>query len=87
MDFTPPFGAWLKARRKQLDLTQAALAQRAQRIRTDQAAAHAITACALCDDDGYRGASVCDHTDRTHTTRNGLAAVRAALTPSEDTHA
>ena len=29
MDFTPPFGAWLKARRKQLDLTQAALAQRA----------------------------------------------------------
>lgn len=67
--------------------TQAALAQRAQRIRTAQAAAHAITACALCDDDGYRGASVCDHTDRTHTTRNGLAAVRAALTPSEDTHA
>jgi predicted ATPase/DNA-binding XRE family transcriptional regulator len=29
MDFTPPFGPWLKARRKQLDLTQAALAQRA----------------------------------------------------------
>ena len=29
MDFTPPFGRWLKARRKQLDLTQAALAQRA----------------------------------------------------------
>ena len=29
MDFAPPFGTWLKARRKQLDLTQAALAQRA----------------------------------------------------------
>ena len=29
MDYTPPFGPWLKARRKQLDLTQAALAQRA----------------------------------------------------------
>ena len=30
MDFSPPFGAWLKARRRQLDLTQAELAERAQ---------------------------------------------------------
>jgi predicted ATPase/DNA-binding XRE family transcriptional regulator len=29
VDFAPPFGAWLKVRRKQLDLTQVELAQRA----------------------------------------------------------
>lgn len=29
MDFAPPFGAWLKVRRKQLDLTQVELAKRA----------------------------------------------------------
>lgn len=29
MDFQPPFGAWLKARRRQLDLTQEALGKRA----------------------------------------------------------
>ena len=27
MDFAPPFGAWLKVRRKQLDLTQVELAE------------------------------------------------------------
>jgi len=29
MDFAAPFGPWLKARRKQLDLTQVELARRA----------------------------------------------------------
>lgn len=39
----------------------------------------AITACGLCDDDGYRGHQVCDHIDRAETTAAGIAAVRAAL--------
>ncbi|BBZ09884.1 hypothetical protein MBRA_00790 [Mycobacterium branderi] len=39
----------------------------------------AITDCDLCDDNGYRGAHVCDHIDRTETTKAGIAAVRAAL--------
>ena len=29
MDFTPPFGAWEKERRRQLDLTQEELARKA----------------------------------------------------------
>lgn len=43
--------------------------------------AHAIQACNLCDPDGLRAGFPCDHIDRTETTRRGIAAVRAALTP------
>lgn len=40
----------------------------------------AITACPLCDDDGYRpNRTVCDHQDRAATAARGIAACRAAL--------
>lgn len=38
--------------------------------------AQAIHNCPLCDDDGYRRLTVCDHTD---SAARGIAAVRAAL--------
>lgn len=41
--------------------------------------ARAVADCGLCDDDGYRGALVCDHIDRTETNRAGIAKVREAL--------
>ena len=40
----------------------------------------AITACGLCDDDGSRGSTVCDHRDHYTETATGRAAVAAALT-------
>lgn len=39
----------------------------------------AVAHCELCDDDGYRGCSVCDHVDYRPAARRGMAAVRAAL--------
>lgn len=39
----------------------------------------AIDGCGLCDEDGYRGTTVCDHVDHTETARSGLAAVQAVL--------
>jgi hypothetical protein len=44
-----------------------------------QARAAAITACQLCDDDGYRGTTVCDHIDHYAETTAGRAAVNAEL--------
>lgn len=35
--------------------------------------------CDLCDDDGYRGAAVCDHVDRTHVAKRGIALVRETM--------
>lgn len=40
---------------------------------------HAIIDCPLCDDDGYRGTTVCDHQDHTPTTERGMAKVRQAM--------
>lgn len=39
----------------------------------------AITDCALCDPDGYRGAIVCDHQDHTPAAKRGIAAIRAQM--------
>lgn len=38
-----------------------------------------IVDCGLCDDDGYRGATVCDHEDHTGAAKRGMAKVRAAM--------
>ena len=38
-----------------------------------------IAHCGMCDDDGYRGGQVCDHTDRSEIARRGSALVREAL--------
>lgn len=35
--------------------------------------------CSLCDDDGYRGRTVCDHIDRTKTAREGMKKCRRVL--------
>lgn len=58
---------------------------RAERQHQTQTRTDAIANCTLCDDDGYRlnpdnrpTGVVCDHIDRTETTRAGIAAVRAA---------
>ena len=63
---------------------QAAQAQTeaANRRATAQAKAAAIHDCPHCDQDGYRlpqCRTVCDHTDRTETNRNGITKARAAL--------
>lgn len=39
----------------------------------------AILACDLCDEDGYRGTRVCDHTDHTEAARRGIELCRQAL--------
>lgn len=39
----------------------------------------AIQACDICDEDGYRGATVCDHIDRTNTAARGINQVRQAM--------
>lgn len=48
---------------------------------TDQAhlTTAAITNCGLCDDDGYRGLTVCDHQDHTATARAGISKIREIL--------
>lgn len=66
--------AWESARK------QAGRAQlEAERAEAAIAAALAVAACELCDDDGYRSGVVCDHIDRTETAANGIAKVREAL--------
>lgn len=57
-----------------------AAVDRAERVRTAQAAAEAVAACDLCDADGYQGARVCDHTDRADVSRRGINLVRSAIT-------
>jgi hypothetical protein len=54
-----------------LDVDLAAIAAQAQRDR--------IAACILCDDDGYRGGTVCDHIDHRPAARRGMELVRQAL--------
>ena len=49
----------------------------------DPATAHldpaAVVACGMCDDDGYRGGTVCDHQDRRAAAKRGKAAIDAIL--------
>ena len=62
--------------------TQQALNERNTRIQNATAKAAAIHDCPHCDQDGYRlpqCRTVCDHTDRTETNRNGITKARAAL--------
>lgn len=70
--------AWIKTRD-----TAAADAAEATAATERAEAAHrielAIRECQLCDEDGYRGALVCDHVDRASDTATGRAAAQAAL--------
>jgi hypothetical protein len=38
-----------------------------------------IDGCNLCDTDGYRGTTVCDHTDHTQAATRGMALVRHTM--------
>lgn len=38
-----------------------------------------IAACALCDPDGYRGSTICDHVDHREAARRGMELVRAEI--------
>lgn len=46
---------------------------------THQARTQAITNCGLCDQDGYRGTTVCDHTDHHPAAQRGIALIRAQM--------
>ena len=43
------------------------------------AAARAVQECELCNSDGYRGSTVCDHIDHAQAAKRGMAMVRAAM--------
>ncbi|UJL29953.1 hypothetical protein HZU38_05480 [Mycolicibacterium vanbaalenii] len=43
------------------------------------AQALAIVNCGLCDDEGYRGGTVCDHIDRAAVAKRGMQLVKRAL--------
>lgn len=52
-------------------------AQQARTKRDNRA--QAIRDCRLCDPDGYRGTTVCDHQDHAAAARRGTAAIRAQM--------
>ena len=39
--------------------------------------AQAVANCGLCDDDGYRGSTVCDHVDHAAAAKRGMDMIRA----------
>lgn len=39
----------------------------------------AIARCQLCDDDGYRGCTVCDHIDHAGACKRGMALIRETM--------
>jgi hypothetical protein len=54
------------------------------RLTRDELRGVAIRACHLCDDDGYRGSTVCDHVDHTQAAVRGMELVRQALAKGGD---
>lgn len=69
-------------------LSDAERARREQQYRDDCAEAirndptmraTLIAECTMCDPDGYRGSSVCDHQDHRAAADRGMALVREAL--------
>jgi hypothetical protein len=52
----------------------------AEAIRNDPTMrATLIAECTLCDPDGYRGSTVCDHIDHTEAAKRGMELVRAEI--------
>jgi hypothetical protein len=56
----------------------------AQHDAPEHLTAAAIVDCPLCDDDGYRGTHVCDHTDHAAAAKRGRAACQAALSKGDN---
>ncbi|MFA5712284.1 hypothetical protein [Mycolicibacterium sp.] len=50
-----------------------------QRRREHTNRAQAIHECTLCDPDGYRGTTVCNHQDHTQTAKRHMAQIRAQM--------
>jgi hypothetical protein len=50
-----------------------------QRAASRAAGEMAIARCDFCDDDGYRGGSVCDHKDHASAAARGMAMIRHAM--------
>jgi hypothetical protein len=47
-------------------------------VRLDNAAQD-IARCGLCNADGYRGSTVCDHVDHSAAAKRGIQLIREAL--------
>ncbi|MFV8049748.1 hypothetical protein [Mycobacterium sp. 48b] len=80
------FDAWmanatLDEKRAEQERAQAEAAERAQAAASR---AMSIAECELCDDDGYRGTTVCDHQEHADTNARGMAMVRAAMAKGDD---
>lgn len=60
------------------DLSRDEIARRARQAR-ERARLDGIAACALCNDDGYIGAMVCDHVDHAEAAKRGMAMIRATM--------
>lgn len=88
----PPCGACADARHAnqawKLDQRKAeqerARTEAAERVNASASRALAIAECELCDDDGYRGTTVCDHQEHADTNARGIAMVRAAMAKGAD---
>lgn len=84
-DHRRAFDAWMA--NATLDQKRAeqerAQAEAAERETAAIGRAMAIAECELCDDDGYRGTTVCDHQEHADTNAAGMAKVRAALAAKE----
>jgi hypothetical protein len=72
-----------------LDSTQSAMARQHRADVTARAEAHRnaerIANCPLCNEDGYRGCTICDHIDHRPAAARGMAKIRAALTKPHQT--
>jgi hypothetical protein len=70
----------LAVKEAEQEAARAAIAEReAELAQAAEARDQAIADCTLCNDDGYQGAVVCDHIDRTQTAQRGRALVRAVM--------
>jgi len=69
----------LKARQEAARRARAAAERNTGNERAAHIDAAAIANCHLCDDDGYRGLRVCDHTDHAAAARHGMALVRRVM--------
>lgn len=58
---------------------RAAAAAHASEDRPPHLDPHTIAACQLCDDDGYRASTVCDHTDHRAAAQRGMDLVRESM--------
>jgi hypothetical protein len=54
-------------------------AEHVQHVAADLVAGAAVDVCELCNADGYRGSTVCDHVDHSAAAKRGIQLIREAL--------